>query len=784
MYYALRLSTLCLLALSACGDTGFPTDSERSGTPRIQPGDQIQVLVQSSPQDEGPCVDRSVGEPSLTERFHVCVPVAPNRYGVEHVQVDIQQDIYDPQLGMVRRQNIAPTVDADFTESPILEGAILTPSFEPEEQQRAGPLHVQVAITTDSGTRTFTHESAFRARPVIHYVEVQGEPVAGSEMVIDVGFSEADVNQVVLRAEGAVERKMARSFDPATDDGVARFHLPIPFPVPEDYLDLQATAISEQGVESTPYELTVPVAEDPQDDDVPLLSLPTDHSGVLWSGKELPVTVDGGGDIHRVELIITPRDAGDIIVSAAPSGGEALMVLPDLSLQVQGEAEIRIRAFDKSGRIYYLRSGEVATTDERLAARIDAILAPTRLVGPDAPLEYSDLFIDPTEESAYWVDPGRNRVDVYHLGSGTQLASIPVGSRPGRIVPVPDATGAPSNRLLVTNEGGSEISVVNRDTRSEVARFPVPGIVLRPLDAEQNPGTSLVTSNRPADLAVQCATTGCGSHWVYIATDPSPTTSDARGIVKKVRLNAMNEVVEINIMAPYAGDDMALPGEIAHSEDYLVLHANRETGALDSLAVVSNRLASATRYEDRRPVISTSHLSGSPLHLGLTGVESPNPARILRLRPDADYSGTASSLVAVLGGHEDEPLAMHRNTDGGRILVPTEEGLFLLDLSLSLRGTFNLSAAEIEYTASARLQGGHTTTGLSFAQGGALSIPSPGTGVAIFDTNHFSRVIDVRTPSQVTGPPALLQGTDGRWGLLIPTDIGVFHHTFAPDDVE
>jgi hypothetical protein len=183
-------------------------------------------------------------------------------------------------------------------------------------------------------------------------------------------------------------------------------------------------------------------------------------------------------------------------------------------------------------------------------AKLDTL---TVVAGRTFPLpsggQLADAVYNRNRNEIYFSNFGRDRIEVFNVATGTFLAGgIPVGSRPWGLAMWPrNTTGAYGDTLIVANSGGTNLSIVDMVSRTEVRRHRLPNYLIQTVSTTLSPTGALTldiveydVSDRPQFVAAGCRNNCANVFALYSTTptaaQPSPFTN--RGYVAWEELTA------------------------------------------------------------------------------------------------------------------------------------------------------------------------------------------------------------------------------------------------------
>jgi len=153
--------------------------------------------------------------------------------------------------------------------------------------------------------------------------------------------------------------------------------------------------------------------------------------------------------------------------------------------------------------------------------------------------EIADAIYNQRRRELYLSNYALDRIEVFSLASNSFVASIPVGSRPWGLALWPRASADRSDptaiqyddTLIVANSGGTNLSIVNLQTRVEERRHRLPNYHIERIKKSNNDGggvsvdiTLFDLSDRPQYVAAVCRAGGlttCDSVIAVYSTTPT-----------------------------------------------------------------------------------------------------------------------------------------------------------------------------------------------------------------------------------------------------------------------
>ena len=245
-----------------------------------------------------------------------------------------------------------------------------------------------------------------------------------------------------------------------------------------------------------------------------------DRSGLTWVGYEVRNLTNG-----------TPFFAADSI--AVPASTSSFTHTFKMNLRVPAfPTTLQVQAFARNANTRDYARKPVGNGG---VIRIDTVVVVAGLTTPlAAGGTVADALYHPPTNSIYLSNIERNELDVFNLTDSTFHTPIPVGSRPWGIAAWPkDRDGNMGDTLLVANSGGTLISYVNTNTKSEVYRYPLPILQAQTVTSKTGANgllTETITdyffSDRPQYLAATCQGavtpgTPCGNVVLVYTTTPT-----------------------------------------------------------------------------------------------------------------------------------------------------------------------------------------------------------------------------------------------------------------------
>lgn len=238
--------------------------------------------------------------------------------------------------------------------------------------------------------------------------------------------------------------------------------------------------------------------------------------------------VDPGG-IRRVGWTAT------VMGSAVVIAGDSTAVLPGtlsdvtqaFSLALPGSPTLRFPA-----QVVITAFGLDSLSNRATSAAETLTVVAGKTYALPAGSQIGDGIYNSRLRELYLSNTSFDRIEVFSLASNSFVASIPVGSRPVGLAMFPrDSTGNYKDTLIVANNGGTNLSIVDLVSRREIRRHRLPNYQVQTVKTTTNGGGGLdviITewdfSDRPFHIGATCRTSGtaqCTRVRVLYSTTPT-----------------------------------------------------------------------------------------------------------------------------------------------------------------------------------------------------------------------------------------------------------------------
>jgi hypothetical protein len=426
----------------------------------------------------------------------------------------------------------------------------------------------------------------------------------------------------------------------------------------------------------------------------------------------------------------------------------------------------------------------------------------------------ADAIYNRNRNEVYFTNIERDRLEVFQVTDTSFVPDgIPVGSRPWGIALWPrNQSGVNADTVVVANSGGTNLSIVNVATRTQVRRHALPNFLIQSVQTEIDPATGFIKlditefdfSDRPQFVGTFCRDAGCSNVYAIYSTTPTeaqPEQFQFRGSVRWENLTS--GAPESHFFWEQA--------EVAPSPESDTLQVLVDRGPGTTIETILSAACGRTVNLVELGFIDTTFVrnSGDFTHAIVGEGGSAVEAAILFARAigyDArDGTATANCTATIQGtvftGPEIVDLGVSPairvrdfvtntaipvrsvgvNFNGLTNLIRADS-IYVLDEGLRLQGLAAISGVNagmdlnFDHTFDARARG---TPGLD-PNDRLLFAAGPGPDIDVFDTFFYGQVATIPIRDPVTGPLRGGQLPTGEQILVGATASGVVIVTLPP----
>lgn len=277
-------------------------------------------------------------------------------------------------------------------------------------------------------------------------------------------------------------------------------------------------------------------------------------------GDSLTVTATDPSGITKVGFIV--RDSAGTVLhgdSVTFPGGGSTNVTQRFRLGLDTISTfarvVIVEAFGVDGATPANRGGSTITNTPKKWPLADkdtlTLVAGTTISLPQGG-EFGDAVMNPNRNELYLTNTLLNQVEVFQLNTNTFASPIRVGSQPIGIALWPrDTLGHNADTVIVANSGGTNLSILNMVTRSEVQRRRLADYIVQTVKTQPDAsgGIQILTTDydladRPQYLGAVCrhlAGAACDSVYAVYSTAPTPAQPPpfvSRGYLASENLSA------------------------------------------------------------------------------------------------------------------------------------------------------------------------------------------------------------------------------------------------------
>ena len=276
-------------------------------------------------------------------------------------------------------------------------------------------------------------------------------------------------------------------------------------------------------------------------------------------GDSLTVTATDPSGITKVGFIVKDTAGtvlhGDSVSFAGTSTNVTQRFRLGLDTITTFARVVIVEAFGVDAATPANRGGSTITNTPKKSPLADkdtlTVVAGTTISLPQGG-RFGDAVMNPNRNELYLTNTLLNQVEVFQLNTNTFAAPIRVGSQPIGIALWPrDTLGHNADTVIVANSGGTNLSIVNMVTRSEVQRHRLADYIVQTVKTQPTAagGIQILTTDydladRPQYLGAVCrhlAGAACDSVYAVYSTAPTPAQPPpfvSRGYLASENLSA------------------------------------------------------------------------------------------------------------------------------------------------------------------------------------------------------------------------------------------------------
>ncbi len=516
-------------------------------------------------------------------------------------------------------------------------------------------------------------------------------------------------------------------------------------------------------------------------------------------GDSLTVTATDPSGITKVGFIV--RDTAGTVLhgDSVTLGGGSTNVTQRFRLGLDTISTfprvVTVEAFGVDAATPQNRGGSTLTSTPRRwpAAARDTltVVAGTTISLPQGG-QFGDAVMNPNRNELYLTNTLLNQIEVFQLNTNSFAAPIRVGSQPVGIALWPrDTLGHNADTVIVANSGGTNLSIVNMVTRTEVQRHRLADYLVETVKTQPTAagGIQILTTDydladRPQYLGVVCRhLTGaaCDSVFAVYSTAPTPAQPPpftSRGYLASENLSAPISAKSGHLFYELAtaGTDTlqiiavrdTLPGQqirdtilgagigdlvdlatVAFQESTFVRNSGDFNHAVIGEGGFNQGFARALSLDGRAPITYTA-LPPCPLLNPSTGAT----IGFLNCTAIIDRGVSPGILVSDFVVNRSARVLSIATNFNGRTSLVRADSIYAFDYTLKLSGLLPVPSGQPgmdfdpnnAFDANARVSGAlNKNDRLVFAA-------RPDAFIDVFDTYWYSRVATVPIRDTIVGP--------------------------------
>lgn len=772
---AIAAATALLVGCNDSSDLPTGIDDPMDSVPQLVPGDSLRIVVELPAAAPSKCIDLSaVPGVVLGDTAYICIPVAPVEGGLVSLSVQAQQRRWDLRSGTYRYMDVFEPVELSAEDglSDLTKKKIFIPALVPVDTQEPGEFVVRVILVgTSEQQGEYSVVSRLLSAPTVEIVEpVEGTVFAPGEAILAKSrIRSADgVHRVEAVWSGVASHRETIVLPEAPQDTTLIHAFVVPETAPDGKLILEITASNADGYTAGWAQTTFEIETPPVvvDSDPPKLEFAQAIPQHVGDGQQITIRARDASGIKKIGILVLAYNTPSVLYedSVTFASSDTVMTHPFVFVIGQdfpfGLGRLTAWAEDEVGNRGWFNFAGDPAKDLTDASFLTLTIVAGHLYEHADAGDFNGIVHHAGRGEIYVANGRRNRIEIFDLASKSFVGGIPVGSNPSSLAILPDPMGLPTDRMVVANSGGTSFSVVDVVSRTEAARIPIPGLVLRVVMKDDPTGTvtEYRISDRPAAIHAACIDFGCLAHVVYITTLATPQSDGS--VARQLVLASNNQVLNPTIVAPAANPGVIVNDDTLDVAEIRVYELDRVTGQEVQLFTMFDRLLSATIYSSP-PLLAMSRtgvgeLTGgsvtSVLYVAEPQGSSLNAAsRLFVLDASNNWEGKSSAAKDYTRSVGEYARAIEANDDGSMLAVITESGpVAIVDRWLNLEGLLDESGTAPYGPVAVSFLEGHSAS-LSADAGGLIAVARNAPEVDVYETRSFRLLKTFPIPETVQG---------------------------------